>query len=79
MTPQNFRDWATLAVALFNAAVFIALLVSVMLVKDQELHKTLLTMMVQSGVLNFGTVVQYYMGSSKGSEKKDEIIARKEP
>jgi hypothetical protein len=79
MNPQNLRDWATLAVATYSAILFVVLLVTVFFIQDPTLRHDLYMIIVASVALNFNTAVGYYMGSSKGSDKKDDTIAKTVP
>lgn len=65
----------TTLMSIMAAANFIAAFVVAFLSKDQAN----LGLLIGASIANFTTVVSYWVGSSAGSQKKDEIIAASSP
>lgn len=70
MDPQRLKWLGAIAVSGVSGVVFLALIVAVYFVQDPELRKNLLLLLVQTGALNFTTVVGFWVGSSAGSQQK---------
>lgn len=45
----------------------------------RSMMDTILPMVVQTWVINFTTVINYHYGSSAGSQRKTDILAKTEP
>lgn len=45
----------------------------------QKMMDTMVPMVVQSWLMNFAVIIQYRYGSSTGSAKKTELLAKAEP
>ena len=45
----------------------------------KSMMDTILPMVVQTWVINFTTIVNYHYGSSAGSQRKTDLLAKSEP
>jgi uncharacterized membrane protein len=69
-TPPVFI-WGAPIVSVFALAIFLVAIVIAYFTKEQ----TLLTVLLTAASVNATTVIGYWVGSSSGSAKKDDVIA----
>ena len=72
MDPQRLKWLGAIAVSGVSGTIFIGLIIAVSWVQDPELRKTLMTILVQTGAMNFTTVVGFWVGSSAASQQKTD-------
>ncbi len=65
-------SWGAIAVSVLTLITFVGALIASFITKDS----TMLSLAVGAAVANATTVVNYWLGSSSGSQKKDDMIAQ---
>lgn len=71
MDPKAVAAWGAIAISVVSLITFTASLVVAFFLKDPGL----LNLTVGAAIANATTAVGYWLGSSSGSQKKDETIA----
>ena len=71
MDPKPAALWGAIATSLISMVTFAGCLVAAFFVHDPGL----LNLAVGASIANATTVVNFWLGSSSGSQKKDETIA----
>lgn len=79
MNASTLREWGAIATSVATTLIFLCLVVAVSFVQDQSLRHDLMTALVQTAIVNFTTVVGFWVGSSNSSQKKDDVIAKSPP
>jgi len=72
---KNLGQWGAIAVSITVLVTFVGALVVSFFIKDQ----TMMSLTVGAAVANATTAVGYWLGSSRGSQQKDETIAASHP
>jgi hypothetical protein len=72
MDPQRLKWLGAIAVSGISGLIFVVLIASLYWVQDAETRKSLMTILVQTGAINFTTVVGFWVGSSAGSQQKTD-------
>lgn len=75
MNLESVRGWGTVGLSILAYVTFIGALVWSFIVKDN----TMMSLTVGAAVANATTAINWWLGSSKGSEKKDDVIATSRP
>lgn len=68
-------SWAKPAIGILNLCLFIAALAVVILLKNTEA----LSLLIGAVITNASTVINYYFGSSAGSDRKTDLITQTPP
>lgn len=72
---NSLSEYGAIAVSILTLLTFAGCLVIAYVSRDQ----TSIALLVGAVVANASTAVSYWLGSSRGSQKKDEIMAAKGP
>ena len=67
--------WGAIAISVLSSLAFFVALIIAHLAQDQ----TNQSLMIGAVIANFTTTVSFWLGSSFGSQKKDEALARLPP
>jgi hypothetical protein len=73
MSSSNVSSWGAIAVSLLASFSFTAALIIAYMAKDQAN----LSLLIGAVISNFSTAVSFWLGSSAGSQRKDEMLAQK--
>lgn len=71
MDQRVLGQWGSIAVSVLSLLIFVGVVVVALAVKNEQM----LLMLVGAAIANAGTAVQFWLGSSASSQKKDETIA----
>lgn len=72
MDSQTISSWGAIATSVLTLLTFAGTLVIVFFFKDSGM----LNLMVGAVIANATTAVNFWLGSSSGSQKKDDALAR---
>ncbi len=75
MTPANVRLYGQIATSALSLVIFAGCLIVSFYAKDSQME----LLVVGAAIANATTVVNYWLGSSSGSEKKTDIISPPPP
>jgi hypothetical protein len=75
MNAEVIRGWSAIVVSVLSLITFTGALVVGYFFKDPGL----LNLLIGAAIANATTVVNFWLGSSSGSQKKDDIIAASQP
>jgi hypothetical protein len=73
MNASAMSSWGAIAVSVLASLSFTAALIIAYMAKDQAN----LSLLIGAVISNFSTAVSFWLGSSAGSQRKDEILAQK--
>lgn len=71
MDQKILGQWGSIVVSVLSLLIFVGVVVVALAVKNEQM----LLMLVGAAIANAGTAVQFWLGSSASSQKKDETIA----
>lgn len=74
--PADYRDVVTKFLALFIIVTFMSLVIMLCFVPIQLNMHDIIYLLIGSVATYAGQIITYYFGSSSGSARKDEVIAK---
>lgn len=75
-SPVDYRDVVTKFLALFIIVTFMSLVIMLCFVPIQVNMHDIIYLLIGSVATYAGQIITYYFGSSSGSARKDEVIAK---
>lgn len=75
MDPKQLGEWGKIVVSVLTLLLYVGALVVALVLRNENM----LLMLVGAAISMAGTAVQYWLGSSSGSARKDDLIAGAPP